>query len=190
VTRFFQFRVYLYLAIVLAAAVAGGCSDMTAHVDGTVKLDGKPLRIGKSQRGTVLFRPVVGGAMATALIDENGKYSISTGGTAALVPGDYLVAVRATEIVPADDTSAPPTGKPFTPYLYGNPLESGLVCIVKRGKQTYNIELRSDAGPAVVESASEPEPDGESPADDQPTTAGDGDVNEESEAAISEKDSG
>jgi hypothetical protein len=128
---------------------------MTATVGGTVKLDGQPLKIGKSQRGTVMFRPVEGGATATALIDENGKYSLATGGTAALVPGDYLVAVRATEIVLADDKSSPPTGKPFTPLLYGNPLESGLICTVKRGNQTYDIELRSDAGPVITEPESD-----------------------------------
>jgi hypothetical protein len=145
------FRLRVSMTIALAAAVIGGCSELTATVSGTVNLDGKPLRIAKSQRGTVLFRPVEGGATATALIDEHGKYSITTGGSSGLAPGDYLVAVRATEITPAIADSPAPTGKPFTPYVYGDPIESGLMCIVRRGDQTYDIELSSAASPVVNE---------------------------------------
>ncbi len=179
-TRFSKLR--LSLAIALATAVGGGCSDMTATVGGTVKLDGQPLRIGKSQRGTVLFRPVEGGATATALIDGNGKYSISTGGTAALAPGDYLVAVRATEIIPAGDDSPAPTGRPITPYVYGNPLESGLMCTVKRGNQTYDIELSSDAGPVVAEPESE-----DLPANGNQAPTGVGDAESESDEPMTEE---
>jgi len=179
VTHLLKLR--MFLVLVLATAVSGGCSKMSATVTGTVKLDGQPLRIGKSERGTGLFRPVKGGATATALIDENGNYTISTGGTAALVPGDYLVSVRATEIIPASDDSRPPTGRPITPYIYGNPLESGLLCIVKRGHQRYDIELRSDAGPAVFE----PQPE-ELPTSGGEVSDGHGDATSESDVPLIE----
>ncbi len=105
----------LPLFLLLLVLPLAGCSPMTATVSGTVTLDGKPLRIGESQRGTVLFRPVEGGATATGLIDQEGRYSLSTGGTAALRPGEYLVAVRATDILPASEDSPAPEGRPITP---------------------------------------------------------------------------
>lgn len=174
-------KLRMSMVIVLTTVVIAGCSRMTATVTGTVKLDGQPLRIGKSERGTVLFRPVKGGATATALIDENGNYTLSTGGTAALAPGDYLVAVRATEIIPSSDDSQTPTGRPITPYIYGNPLESGLLCNVKRGQQSYNIDLRSDAGPVVAEPESE-----DLSENGEPAPANEGDAKSESGAPVTE----
>ncbi len=140
--------------------LTNGCSDLTAKVTGTVYLDDKPVNITSSQRGTVVFRPIKGGATCTGLIDKSGSYSVSTGSESALVPGEYLVSVQVLESVPPKGGDDAPSGKPITPALYADPLTSGLSFVVKGGANQYDIKLDSSAGPTVI---APPEPELEEP---------------------------
>lgn len=146
--------------IIMASLVAllAGCSDRTSRVSGQVTLDGQPLVIGERQRGTVLFRPVGGGATTTAILDPSGVYTLKTGGASGIKPGEYLVAVRVVQIEPADESGEAPSGTPITPAIYADPLQSGLRFDVKSGRNRFDIDLDSTAGPVhelVLETPSE-----------------------------------
>lgn len=165
------------LVLILGFALTG-CSDLSSSVTGLVKMDGEPLKIAEDQRGTVMFRPVKGGATATAIIDDDGTYELSTGSKRAIAPGDYLVAVRVVQIVPAAAGETTPSGTPITPALYADPLKSGLQYTVASGSNNIDIDLDSDAGPiipvepeALEDSESDVEEDGE--ADDESEAASD-----------------
>lgn len=135
------------IAIASVALFTSGCGDLNATVSGVVKLDGEVLRCEHNRRGTVVFGPVAGGASATGIIDDNGRYSVRTGSNAGVKPGDYVVGVRVLEIVPHEDGVSAPSGEPITPVLYSNPLTSGLITTLKSGSNTFDIELDSSAGP-------------------------------------------
>lgn len=138
----------IVLVSVLGFALTG-CSDLSSRVTGLVSIDGKVLKLADDQRGTVMFRPVKGGPTATAIINDDGSYELSTGGARAIVPGDYLVAVRVVEIAPPAAGKSTPTGTPTTPALYADPLQSGLQFKVTSGSNKIDIDLDSDAGPIV-----------------------------------------
>ncbi|MEM6329363.1 MAG: hypothetical protein AAF790_03835 [Planctomycetota bacterium] len=140
------------LLLGVCGAVLAGCSEMTAQVGGAVLLDGKRMSLSDSQRGMVVFRPIAGGPTCNGLIEADGAYTIATGSAAALAPGEYLVSVRVMELVEPAAEGEAPTGRPITPAVYGDPLTSGLSCIVKSGANRYDIELKSSAGPAEVAS--------------------------------------
>ena len=135
----------------LAALVVGisACSKMTARVTGIVELDGQPVKCNESMRGTVVFRPVSGGPTSTGLIDESGRYVISTGAKGALIPGDYMVAISITEIIPQTGDMPAPSGRSVVPALYSNPIKSGFVVTVRSGDNTIDLAMRSDAGPTT-----------------------------------------
>jgi hypothetical protein len=155
-----------------AALAMSGCGSQQTTVTGTVTLDGEPLAIGPAQRGTVVFQPVDGGAVATGLIDQHGKYHISTGAGIGLVPGKYAITVRAVEVVPATKGTVEPTGRPLTPAVYAAANTSGFTFDIAPGANTCHLALRSDAGstavPEPVEAGSNSEEDREPSGEESP----------------------
>src|SRR5262245_58900834 len=78
-----------------------GCGTDLATVGGAVTLDGRPLAGSDRLRGTVKFSPEDGhGTTAIGYLDEAGRYNLSSGSRAGVLPGKYLVTVSATEIIP------------------------------------------------------------------------------------------
>jgi len=132
---------------VVALAAAVGCSDLTSSVSGVVTLDGEPVEVGDGVRGTVLFRPVEGGATATGVIRGAGEYRLSTGRQSQIRPGDYLVGVRVVEILPQEGDMPAPGGRPITPILYADPKTSGLTATITSGSNRVDLSLDSKAGP-------------------------------------------
>ncbi|TWT86202.1 hypothetical protein Mal64_39450 [Pseudobythopirellula maris] len=137
------------LIVATLAVASSGCNERTATVSGVVQLDGSAMKIGEGQRGMVIFRPVAGGATCTSLITPAGGYSVATGSSAGLAPGDYLVSVRVIELVPGSEGEGA-SGKPITPAVYSDPLTSGLLFTVVNGVNKIVIDLDSSAGPAVT----------------------------------------
>jgi hypothetical protein len=97
--RCFRFTSSCALLFVLAAAGCGG--QKLIPVEGTVSVKGKPADFVKG--GTVTFHPDVEAgnkqtyaAFPTGKIDENGKYSLSTGGKPGAPPGAYKVTISVT----------------------------------------------------------------------------------------------
>ena len=123
----------------VAIAGCGGTYDASAH--GTVTLEGKPV-----PRGMVSFHPVSGGPAAYAMISDDGQYVIRTGREEGLPAGDYQVSITANEAPTVSQTSnggPPPPGKMITPAWYRMKETSGLKCTVARGKNTIDLDLKS-----------------------------------------------
>ena len=71
-----------------------GCGEKRAEVSGKVTVDGKPLN---SKLITILFAPDKGNPLKTipsAAVDENGNYTMATGGTGGVPLGWYRVHVH------------------------------------------------------------------------------------------------
>jgi hypothetical protein len=134
-------------SVAIGCLLLAGCSDLSSTVVGVVKLDGQPLSVGENQRGTVVFRPVDGGPTSTGRIDKFGKFKLSTGANMGVIPGDYMVAVRLVDIIPEEGEMPAPSGRPATPAIYADPLNSGLQFSITRGVNNISIELDSSAGP-------------------------------------------
>ena len=131
-----QFR---FLTVVLLVTVWGCGRTPTAHVTGTVTLDGKPL-----PTGTVTFYPMTAGRPAYGEINAIGRYEMRIGDDSGMPPGEYQVAVVANEppIMPAGN-GMPLPGKSLIPPHYGNVEESGLSYTAQADDQVHDIALES-----------------------------------------------
>jgi hypothetical protein len=131
-------RNFFWILGVLVIAIAGcGGSDVKPiaglqPVTGTVKFDGKPLKT-----GTVSFEPVSGGSPAIGKIDASGNYSLMTSQSdRGAAPGDYKVAIVATEgVATMDKDGKPVPPKELIPEKYGSILSSELTATVAKGKK-------------------------------------------------------
>ncbi|HMO84162.1 MAG TPA: carboxypeptidase-like regulatory domain-containing protein [Lacipirellulaceae bacterium] len=122
---------------VLLVGCGGG---QEAEVRGVVTLDGAPL-----SGGSVTFVPVERGAGASANINAEGSYAALTGSSQGLQPGEYVVTVRASAPPSPDPKGGPPIpGKLLTPKKYGSTQTSDLRATISAGRNTLNLELRSD----------------------------------------------
>jgi hypothetical protein len=124
-----------------------GCnrSSQESQVSGVVTLDGKAVG-----PGSVAFAPVDKEKPATGPIDASGNYSMTTGHEVGLSAGKYKVALSIREVpqnVKRGDR--PPPGKSLIPEKYEESASSGLEYDVAPGRNTINIELRSDASGPV-----------------------------------------
>jgi hypothetical protein len=125
--------------------VLGGCfGSNAASVSGVVTLDGKALA-----SGNVSFYPEsTEGAPAYGQIDAQGRYTLSTGTDAGLMPGKYTAAVVATKEPPmatdAQGVEIPPI--PITPAKYGDVGTSDLKVEVKAGRNDIPLALESRGG--------------------------------------------
>jgi hypothetical protein len=122
-----------------------GCGSDLASVTGTVTLDGKPLACNEKKCGTVQFSPEGGhGRAASGALDENGKYHLSSGSQAGVLPGKYSVSIWAQEIIPNKIPGGAPGGRLVTPEKYGDIKKSGFTADVVRGSNTFDYALSSD----------------------------------------------
>ena len=134
----------VFVASALALTIPG-CGNRLAQVSGVVTLDGQPLRGGNGVRGTVYFQPASGtGAAAVGILDENGKYSLSSGSQTGVAPGEYSVTCTATQIIPSP-TGGTPSGRRITPQKYANASTSGFQFKVEPGGNQFNLQLTSIA---------------------------------------------
>ena len=99
-------------------------------VQGMITFKGKPL-----PGGTVTFVSKDAKVKIAAMIAEDGTYK-------ATVPaGKYRVTVSTEVEKKKDDPKDPPKPLPAIPKKYSDPDTSGLVITVKKGKQTFEIDL-------------------------------------------------
>jgi hypothetical protein len=132
------------IAVVALLAPFSGCGNGLADVSGTVTLDGAPLRGGNDVRATVYFQPASGsGAAAVGILDESGRYTLSTGSEEGAAPGDYVVTFTATQIIPSKEPGGTPSGRRITDLKYANAKTSGLQFTVQSGNNEFNIPLES-----------------------------------------------
>jgi len=128
----------------MAAVVGCGSGSLdTSPVRGTVTLDGAPYTAG----GTVVFEPQTAGKMATAEIQADGSYELSTyAANDGAVVGEHKVVVRAPVMATDEATEGMPMKAPVSaiPKKYGSSASSELVFNVEPGKEnTFPIEMSS-----------------------------------------------
>lgn len=119
-----------------------GCGESFATVTGTVTLDGKSV-----DAGTVTFTPTSGPAIAKEII--NGAYQVDrvplgNAGVSVIGPPDVKNEAdrgMAQKLGKAPPPPPPPATK--IPLKYADPATSGLKYTVKRGDNSYKIELSS-----------------------------------------------
>jgi hypothetical protein len=134
------------VAVSVLALLFSGCGNDLAQVSGVVTLDGQPLRGGNGVRATVFFQPASGsGAAAVGVLDENGRFHLSSGSQQGVAPGDYLVTCTATQIVPSKEPGGAPSGRRITPLKYANASTSGMQFTVEPGGGEFNLTLTSAA---------------------------------------------
>lgn len=128
-------------AFLLCAILAtGGCSKPHGEVEGTVTLDGKPVR------GIVVYfvpdyDAGANGLPAQGTTDANGRYTLASMSKAqkGVFVGKHLVMCTTPMIrLPAESS-----GSDSVPGLYSNPDKTPLRFEVKEGKQTIDIQLTS-----------------------------------------------
>jgi len=137
-------RSRLLLLLLIASCLFAGC-DATgpATVSGVITLDGKPLPKRTQMAGEVMFYPISGGAAAYGTITPEGSYSLSTGGSKGLQPGEYVVTVRVVEIDPPPPGGYrdAPSSKPITPRHYQDREKSMIKVLVSDGKNDIPLPL-------------------------------------------------
>ncbi len=135
---------YLCLGVLLIAAA--GCGNGLAKVSGNITLDGDPLGSSEMVRTKVLFFPAGGGtgAPAIGLLDEDGDYQLYTGSNRGIQPGNYLVTISATEIIPPKEEGGLPSGRRLTPSKYANPKTSGFTALVESGSNSFDFNLEPE----------------------------------------------
>ncbi|MEO2049518.1 MAG: hypothetical protein ABGX16_23415 [Pirellulales bacterium] len=134
------------LVIAVFPYLLTGCGQsLPATVAGTITLDGQSLPEGPRVTGSVMYYPLGGGAAAYGTVTSGGTYTMQTGDTLGLQPGDYQVTVRVIDIdpPPLGGYNNPPASKPITPPRYQNREQAGLKVQVKQGKNEINLELSS-----------------------------------------------
>ena len=127
------------LALLACVVGCSGNPAPTYPVQGTVRLDGKPMA-----RGTVLFEPAEPGPdgkvhSARATIGPDGTYRLSTFGQYdGAVAGRHHAVVLASS---ANPESTGGTAEPVLPTKYGSPRTSGLEYEVMPQSNTIDIDL-------------------------------------------------
>jgi hypothetical protein len=138
----------------LLFVVASGCGKTLVFndsVDGTVKLDGKPL--GNAHVQFVPDEPGVKAPGSTGITDENGRYRLTRedGEPGALVGKHLVVLVRGREANRAlgeqadggdGSTKAKKDRRPI-PAVYTMASKTKLIAEVKPDQHTYDLELSS-----------------------------------------------
>ena len=129
---------WLSVFVLFSTLTLLGCGSSEGTVSGTVKVDGNTL-----DTGSVTFHPVGGGAAAVGAIEPNGSYTLKTGTSTGVKPGEYIVTVYAAKVTAGTAKEAPKAGKSLVADRYTNPKTSDLKKTVNAGANTSNLELTS-----------------------------------------------
>jgi hypothetical protein len=137
---------YAIASMLLAATALCGCGRNLSQVSGVVTLDGQPLRGGDDVRATVCFQPSSGsGTVAMGLLDEHGRYRLSSGSQEGVVPGEYVVTFSASQLVRSTDGRAA-GGRRITDASYADAKTSGFKFTVEPGQNEFDLALNSQPG--------------------------------------------
>lgn len=119
----------------LVVCLAGCGGKHEATVRGVLTIDGQPLPDGEQVRASVTFFPSAGGAPAYAIVEPDGAYTVQTGNSRGLKPGEYRVTIDVLEFEPP-----PPGGYVNAPgFRVLNPPEY-------RDRETTPIVVRVESG--------------------------------------------
>ena len=118
-------------------AIAGCGSPLPATVEGTVTLDDEPI-----PPGAVVFYPVAGGAAVHGRVADDGSFTLTTGTTQGLQPGEYTVTVMCRNGQPSMTmTPEQIDALDVTPTRYRNRATSDLRYTIEPGKNEITVAL-------------------------------------------------
>ena len=129
---------WLLLAMGVVGLVGCGQKENLVSVSGTVLLDGKPL-----EAATVTFHPVKGGPVGSGVTDSAGRFTVMTGTSKGLKPGEYIVTVQKIGEIPKGDPLAPEKPPPMlTPPKYANVKTSPLKYTAPGGPANFELSSK------------------------------------------------
>lgn len=126
-----------------ACLMVSGCGNGLSQVSGIVTMDGQPLNAGDDVHATIFFQPASGGPSAAGVLNADGEYSLSSGSQKGVAPGEYLVTVSATKLIPTQNPGETPTGKLISHPKYVSAKTSGLRFQVTEGRNEINVPIES-----------------------------------------------
>lgn len=158
---------------VSAIVLIVGCREQPTTVEGLVTLDGKPLAMHQGMRGTVVFQPTANeGTTLSGLIDANGRYELTAGGSYAVPATAYWVTVSAMEIVPPSEEQPQSTGRLITPAKYASATDSGFRIEVQPGPNQVNLAMKSEVdAPTSADETAMPQTELTETDDEKPTAS-------------------
>lgn len=139
-----RFATILFCCAALLTTISG-CGNGLARVSGEVTLDGELVKATDGIRATVYFNPAdpLAGASAVGLVDEKGRYHLSTGAKEGIVPGEYNITFNASQLISSPSGGAS-GGKRISPPRYATQSGSGLQFTVEPGSNTFDLVLTTD----------------------------------------------
>ena len=132
-----------WLGVLAAMLSTLGCGSRggldLATVRGTVTYQGKPL-----DHGEVVFVPIEGtpGPQAMGAIGPDGSFAIKTAGKDGAAVGKHKVKVICRRVVTPEEAKNLVIGELLTPAIYAQDAKTPLEFEVKKGTNTYPIELK------------------------------------------------
>lgn len=137
--------------LVVAAVAIAGCQKSgpkTTQVEGTVTYKGQPV-----EKALVMFSPVQPGQgmPASGQTDAQGKFTLWTNDRQGVVPGEYVVTISKSELVPTGEKIPKPEGgmedvmttKELLPIKYKLSSSSPLKERVEAGKKNeFKFDLQ------------------------------------------------
>ena len=153
-------RMPVVVGMLAACVLVAGCGKKSLPVvatTGTVKLDGEPVG-----GATVTFMPTAG-PPGTAVTDDQGRYTVQTGGRPGAIVGENVVSIAklaapaALPVMPenptpddmrkaAENKTKTPVAKSELPAKYGTVRDSGLKATVTSDptKNVFDFALESE----------------------------------------------
>lgn len=115
----------LWAVVAVSLAGCGGSTLETVPVSGRITFGGGDW----PTEGRINFQPVSAPQGKTlhpgsATFGKDGKYTVMTGQTPGLAPGEYTATIECWETPPSMDN--PSAAKSYAPARYSNPSQSGL----------------------------------------------------------------
>lgn len=141
----------------LAVTLTSGCGYSgngyeLAPVTGVIVYNGKPL-----ERGSLMFTPVDDGPSAQGIIEEGGRFSMTTVGDTGAVIGKHEISIVIPgaldgPMLPENMIKSPKKKVLDLPEHFSDPKRSGLQVEVHAGDNNLKLELSDKEGKVITES--------------------------------------
>ena len=143
--RILQEKCWILAVILLSAGCGGGSTDVTGTVSGKVTLEGKSVPVGTS----VICQHIERSFPAVGKTAADGSFKLSMKDSNNVIAGDYEVMLQSPVVTmdPAEAMRLSQSGKfpkqeETVPSKYRSFTTSGLKMTVKRGANTYDIDMK------------------------------------------------
>ncbi len=143
--RILQQKYWILALILLSTGCGGGSTDVTGTVSGKVTSEGKPVPVGTS----VICQHIERSFPAVGKTAADGTFKLNMKETNKVIVGDYEVMLQSPVVTmdPAEAMRLSQAGKfpkqeETVPPKYRSFTTSGLKMTVKKGANTYDIDMK------------------------------------------------